>query len=56
MRPRNSRYLSLPAPRFSLLICGLALILSAVTVQTSWDLSGVPSVGIGNLAMKDRSR
>ena len=27
-----------------------------VTVQTSWDLSGVPSVGIGNLAMKDRSR
>ena len=28
----------------------------AVTVQTSWDLSGVPSVGIGNLAMKDRSR
>ena len=29
---------------------------SLVTVQTSWDLSGVPSVGIGNLAMKDRSR
>ena len=30
MRPRNSRYLSLPASRFSLLICGLALILSAL--------------------------
>ena len=30
MRPRNSRYLSLPAPRFFHLICGLALILSAL--------------------------
>ena len=24
--------------------------------EPSWDLSGVTSVGIGNLAMKDRSR
>ena len=39
MRPRNSRYLSLPASRFSLLICGLALILSALLLACGGEES-----------------
>ena len=39
MRPRNSRYLSLPAPRFFLLICGLALILSALLLACGGEES-----------------
>ena len=38
MRPRSSRRLSLPASRFFLLICGLALILSALLMACGGEV------------------